>query len=91
MEKEKLYTVSSELNDPEITTDGDRCEQCKFYIIHDSAVGSCRRFPPKTEEKESGFWFRLLGPSRLDRGVQYPRTYWCKKACGEYLLKGQRK
>ena len=57
-----------------------RCEQCVFYLIIDSAYGYCRRFPPTIKEKLKAGW-KTYSEDR------YPIVTFDSSICGEFKEK----
>lgn len=73
------------MQEEETTTKGERCDLCKYYIFIDSGYGYCRRYPPRFHPKKT---FTIQG-LRTKFEILYPIVEWCRRACGEYIIKNE--
>jgi len=55
------------------------CENCKWYLMIDSAYGYCRRFPPTQKSPTGRIWFTTYYEDR------YPIVVFDNSTCGEFL------
>jgi len=88
MNKEKItgYSLLEKMEEPELAQfvppvkdkTERRCEKCKYYSAIDSAYGYCLRFPPKMRKEK---WWKNKWV------IEYPIVEWCRKGCGEFILK----
>lgn len=65
---------------PKFDIPDDRCELCVYYEKIDSALGYCKRFPPKWEEVKEK-WY-----SKKVKTLIYLIVLWGMESCAEYIM-----